>query len=296
MKGDPLHDLKETIGEHHGKLRDLENKVGEHSVQSVVDRVGKVEENLGTTGTRLDSQSADIANLRLDIIALNRKVRLSAGLSRPDFATWQPDITLEMIELIRAGLVAAPVPEAKVQQLWTKLQQAQEEVARWDRSRQAAILAVRALCELPQTAERAWRKEERTWSAFHAGSPRPAGDEVLARRLYNEAVHAQRSKKAALDLSKEADDAACATIRRRVQDAVAQDLVLPHWCDIALGLFSPAKPDRIEPWLDAATKLIRYRLLADIQDSLHAYGDRPSDETLAAEHDRVVQRCSDVRR
>ncbi|RDI34866.1 hypothetical protein [Lentzea flaviverrucosa] len=317
MRNDPIHDLTETIDEHERRLssidtalstrsktideirrrvRELEDKVGKHSVGSVLDKVKTVETNLGNANKRLDAQSAEIANLRLDVRALSRKVRSSGDLPRADFHTWQPDITPEMVQLIRARLAAAPVSPAKVQQLQTKLEQAQEQVAGWDRSREAAIMAVQAMTELPQGAERAWRKEKRTWSAFRASGSRPTGEEALARHRHDEAVRARRSETVALAQSKEADEAACATIRRRVQDAVAQDLVLPHWCDIALGLFSPGKPDRIKPWLDAATKLIRYRLLADIRDSLHAYGDRPSDETLAAEYDRVVGHCSDVRR
>lgn len=317
MRNDPIHNLTETTDDHHRRLdsletalsdrsdtadeirrrlRDLEDKVGRHSVQSVLDKVNKVETNLGKADKRLDRQAAEISNLRLDVTALDRKVRLSGGLPRADFHTWQPDITPEMVQLIRARLAAAPESEAKVQQLQTKLEQAQDDVTRWDRSRDAAILAVKALSELPPAAERAWRKEKQTWFAFRASGPRPVEKVVLARRRHDEAVRARRSEKMALDQSAKADEAACATIRERIEDAVARDLVLPWWFDIALGLFSPGKPGQIKPWLEAATRLVRYRLLADVRDPLEPYGDRPSDETLAAEHDRVVQRCSDVRR
>ncbi|MCX2947039.1 hypothetical protein [Lentzea sp. NEAU-D7] len=314
---DPIHNLTETADKHHRRLgsletalndrsetvekirkrlRALEDKVGQHSVQSVLDKVKKVETNLGKAETRLTRQSAEIANVRLDVNALNRKVRVSGGLPRADFHTWEPDITPEMVQLIHAGLAAAPVSEAKVQQLRAILEQAQEEVVRWDRSREAAISAVRALSELSSTAERAWRKEKQTWLAFRAGGPRPVGKEVSARRQYDEAVRARRSETMALDQSTKADEAACATIRERIEDAVAQDLVLPWWFDIALGLFSPGKPGQVKPWLDAATRLVRYRLLAGVRDQLEPYGDRPHDEALAAEYDRVVKGCSDVRR
>ncbi|MEV6716622.1 hypothetical protein AB0M48_31820 [Lentzea sp. NPDC051208] len=317
MRNDPIHNLTETTDDHHRRLdsletalstrsdtadkirkrlHDLEDKVGRHSVQSVLDKVTKVETNLGKADKRLDRQSAKIEHLRLEVTALDRKVRLSGGLPRADFHTWQPDITPEMVQLIRARLAAAPVSEAKVQQLLTKLEQAQDAVTRWDRSREAAILAVKALSELPPAAERAWRKEKQTWFAFRAGGPRPVEEEVRARRQYDEAVHARRAETMALDQSTKADEAACATIRERIEDAVARDLVLPQWFDIALGLFAPGKPERIKPWLDAATRLVRYRLLADVRDPLDPYGDRPHDETLAAEYDRVVRRCSDVRR
>ncbi len=39
--------------------------------------------------------------------------------------------------------------------------------------------------------------------------------------------------------------------------------------EAALGMFPPTEPHRIEPWLVAATDLLRYRLLADVHSPVH---------------------------
>lgn len=313
MKDDGLHELTETTGHLQrrldtverklserkgdlkavgGRLTKLEGKFGAHSIQTVLDKVTEVKKDFDR---RLNAQSGEIVELRRNVDALHRKIRVSAGLPEADFHEW-PQISREMIRLIRASLASAPVSPAKVQRLREEHERAQERIIHWDKALQEAVPAARALTELSFDAEGLWRREARMWRAFRRGGARPVDGEAQARQQYEEAVRAQESATVAAAKSAEADRAASAVIRDRVVDALARDFVTPQWFDTALGLFPPKVPDQIEAWLLAATRLIRYRLLAPVRDPLHPYGDRPADSTLAAEYDRVVRDCSNVRR
>jgi len=291
-----LRDRSGNLNDIRDRLRKLETNLGEHSIRTILSRIDDAGKKLGTTNARLDKESAKVAELRRNIETLHRKVRVSSGLPRADFDTWQPEISPDLIELIREGLASAPVSEADVRRLHKEQERAKNDLARWDESLRAAVTAARVLTDLPPIAERLWRKEARTWLAFRERGPRPVKDEERARRQRDNAVRAHESATAAAAKSSEADDFTRATIRRRVEDAVAQDLILPGWFESALGQFPPTEPDRIEPWLVVATNLIRYRLLADVRSPMHPFGERPEDSRLAEEYDLVLRRCTDQRR
>lgn len=288
-------DRSRNLNDIRDRLRKLETNVGEHSLRTVLGKIDDVGKKLGATDSRLDNESTKIAELRRNVEALQRKVRRSGGLPEADFDAWQPEISPEMIKSIRAGLASAPMSEAEVQMLRKKQERAKKELADWDESLQAAIRAARALTDLPPVSERVWRREAQTWLAFHDRGPRPVKNEERARRQRDDAVRAHESATATAAKSREADDLARATIRDRVEEAVARDLILPGWFESALGQFPPTKPDRIEPWLVVATDLIRYRLLADVRSRVHPFGERPDDARLAEEYDQVVRRCTDQR-
>ncbi|WP_439658750.1 hypothetical protein ACSHWB_41240 [Lentzea sp. HUAS TT2] len=280
---------RESLTKISDRLDKLEPKVGEHSVGKVVERLGKTE-------TRVAQEAAKVAELRRNVDALHRKVRLSGGLPHADFDTWHPDIAPDMVQAIRAGLASAPVSEAGVQKLRNKLEKAEEELVRWDESLVSALKAARALTDLPVAAERLWRNEVGTWLAFRRSGKRPVENVERARLQLKDAMQAHRSAETSAAKSEAADESARATIRERVEDAIARDLVTPQWFDSALGLFPPKEPGQIEAWLLAAIRLIRYRLLADVHERLEPFGDRPRDATLAREHDAVVELCSRQRR
>lgn len=284
-----VRDRTGNLSKIRGRLDELEAKVGKHSV-------GKVLEGLGKTDARVAQEAAKVAELGRNVDALHRKVRLSDGLPHADFDTWHPDITPDMVQSIRARLGSAPVSEAGLQKLRTKLEQAEEELARWDGSLVSALKAARALTDLPVAAERSWRNEASTWLAFRKSGKRPVENVERARQQLKDAMQAHRSAETSAAQSEAADEAARATIRERVEDALARDLVTPQWFDSALGLFPPKEPGQIEAWLLVAIRLIRYRLLAGVHERLEPFGDRPHDATLAREHDAVVELCSRQRR
>ncbi|MDX3659239.1 hypothetical protein PV646_18180 [Streptomyces sp. ID05-26A] len=289
-----LGDKTKTLGDIREQVRKLEKKVGGHSVSDVVKTIEKVDKKAGETSSRMDEASTRIDTLRHDLVTLHRKVRLSSGLPRADFDTW-PEISSETIQLILAGLASEPVPEAEIERLRQNQEQAREERERWDQSLKAAITAVHVMTGLPAGAERLWRREARTWSAFRRSGNRPVDKEEHARRRHDEATFARQAAMVAADNSAAANEAVCAVIRERVVDALTRDLVPPQWFDSALGLFPPKEPGQISPWLRVATRLIRYRLLADVGDRLHPYGDRPPDSKLAAERDEVERLCKGQR-
>lgn len=315
MIDDAIHQLTQTTGRHLQRIddlekeldaktkslsdigeqvRELEKKVGDHSVADVLKDVARISKELGKTDSRVDEASTRIDTLRHDLATLHRKVRLSSGLPRADFDTW-PEISPETIQLILAGLASDPVPEAEIERLRQNQEQAREERVRWDRSLEEAITAVRVMTTLPAGAERLWRREARTWSAFRSSGERPVDKEEDARRRHDEATFARRAAQVAADNSAAANEAVCTVIRERVVDALTRDLVPPQWFDSALGLFPPKEPGQITPWLKVATRLLRYRLLARVDDRLRPYGDRPPDPKLAAERDEVERLCKGQR-
>lgn len=315
MINDQIHQLTETSARHFQRIVELEEELGAKKknlsevseqlrklkkqlgddVADVLKNIKKVDKKVGETDSRLDGESAKIVKLRRDVDALHRMVRLSSGLPRADFDTW-PEISPQTIQLILARLASKPVPEAEIEQLREKQERARDERVRWDRSLEAAIAAVRVLTELPVGAERLWRREARTWLAFRSSGKRPVEKEEHARRLHHEATLARQAATVAEAKSAAADEAACSVIRERVVGALAKDLVTPQWFDSALGLFPPKEPGHIKPWLDVATRLIRYRLLADVNHHLLPYGDRPPNSKLAGERDEVERLCDGQRR
>ncbi|MET9224370.1 hypothetical protein [Lentzea sp. NPDC003310] len=290
-----LSTRQENLGEITRRIRDLERKVGKHTVESALDKAKAVATDLATTNTRVAGQAETIAELRRNVHALDRRIRVSDRLPRADFDTW-PEISPDTIRLIRDGLGATPVSEAEVLQSEQRLAEQQEELAHWDASLKAAREALLALTVATTLSEKVWRGNERTWRAFRVRGLRPADKEEQARRQHDEAVDARKTAKLAASLSEEADEAARAVIHDRVKGAIALDHVTPRWFDTALGPFPPLTPERIRPWLTVAVRLVRYRLLAGYHDSVHPYGDRPADEALGAEHDRVVRACEEQRR
>ncbi|MEU0878309.1 hypothetical protein ABZ345_06890 [Lentzea sp. NPDC005914] len=287
-----LRDKSGNLSDIRERLRKLETKVGDHSISAVQAKIDTVGTNLRTTDKRLTREAAE---LRRNVEALHRKIRVSSGLPRADFDNWQQEIPPEMIKSILAGLASAPVSAADVQQLRTKQERAKKKLADWDEAQRAAIRAARMLADMPPVAERAWRKEARTWLAFRDRGPRPVKDEERARRQRDDAARAHESAEVVAARSREADNSACETIRERIEEAISRDLILPTWFENALGQFPPTRPERIEPWLVAATNLVRYRLLADFHNQVHPYGERPEDSRLTAEYDQVVRRCAELR-
>ncbi|GGM76601.1 hypothetical protein GCM10011609_10610 [Lentzea pudingi] len=316
MKNDPIHELTQTTQHNERRIGSLENtlrvktgnlsdilkrlgkletKVGEHSVGLMHKKIGDIDTKLGKTETRLDRESARIVKLRRDVDTLHGMVRLSSGLPQADYDTW-PEISSEMIELIRERLAAKPVSEAEIERLRRQQEKARDERLRWDRSLEEAVVAVRALTGLPAGAERLWRKQARTWLAFRGSGERPLAKEEHARREHDEATRVRQAATAAEANAAAADEEACGVIRERVVHALAQSFMPPRWFESALGLFPPKEPGHIKPWLDVATRLIRYRLLAGVTDELFPYGDRPPDSKLAGERDEVERLCDGQRR
>ncbi|MGW6447400.1 hypothetical protein [Lentzea sp. NPDC055074] len=304
---DPIHELTQTTSRQKQRidlleskaekldrivtrLGKLESKVGDHSVGELQKKIKKIGTQAAETDTRLAEASARVVKLRRDVDILHRTVRLNSGLPRSDYDSW-PEITPEMIQLIRTRLAATPVSETEIERLLEQQEKAREQRVQWDKSLEAAIAAVRTLTELPAGAERLWRREVRTWLAFRDAGERPVDKEEQARRRHYEARRAHQAATVAEAKSEAADTAACAVIRERVVAALAQDLVPPPWFESALGLFPPREPSQIRPWLDVATRLIRYRLLAEVSDPVFPYGDRPPDSKLAGERDEVERLC-----
>lgn len=290
-----LRDRSTNLNDLHEQLRKLKNNIGDHSITTIAKKADDAEKKLDKTNSRLDKQSAKIAEVRRDLETVHRKVRVSSGLPHADFDTWE-QISPETITAIRVGLASTPVPETKLQQLRKQQEGAQKELVQWDRSLETAKLAVQGLTELPPAAERAWRKEARMWFAFRKRGPRPVEVEQRARQQRDEALRAHESATEANHRFKKADHLTRAVIRERVEDAVARDLLFPPWFESALGCFPPREPDRIERWLDAATNLVRYRLVAGVRSRVHPFGERPEESWLAAEYDEVVRHCAGQRR
>jgi chromosome segregation ATPase len=112
--------LRDRTGNLNGirdRLRKLETNIGEHSIGAIVSKIDDVAKKFVKTSSRLDDQSATIAELRRNIETLHRKIRVSSGLPHADFDTWQQEISPEMITSIREGLASTPVPETKLRQL-----------------------------------------------------------------------------------------------------------------------------------------------------------------------------------
>ena len=158
-------------------------------------------------------------------------------------------------------------------------------IAEYDRRAHEAIDAAEALTTLPPNAESLWRKKYDNWQKFVKAGERPEAPD--------EPGHAKDA--AAKSAGNEAVAEARATIRERVEDAVARDLLFPAWFENVLGPAAP--PGKADDWLYTATDVVLYRLLHDITSPADALGQAPQDQGHRRSlHERLIVECAEYRK
>ncbi|SES04405.1 hypothetical protein SAMN05216188_12076 [Lentzea xinjiangensis] len=230
------------------------------------------------TGDRVTELAESVHRLERLLVALNRKVRASET-QKADFDTW-PEVPDSLVATILAG------QEAYARKTFTQQEakNTRKAIAEYDRAALAAIDAADALTTLPAHAEALWRKKYREWRTI-TGRHRP--------ELPDDDTHARDT--AAKAAGNEAVARVRQTIRDRIEDAVARDLLFPAWFENMLGPAAP--PGKADDWLHTATDVVLYRLLHGITSPADALGPAPKEQGHRRDlHDRLVVECADYRK
>ncbi|HEX7305124.1 hypothetical protein [Lentzea sp.] len=284
MNIDPLKAVEDKLDRLKKDLQSLTTRMDDSQTEAAQRQLSTANQLRDTTRklTRTDDRISELAESvhRLErlLVALNRKVR-AGNTEKADFDTW-PDVTENQLTRIAAG------QEAYARRTFTpqEAKLTRKAIAEYDRNAREAIEAAEALTHLPPNAESLWRKHYRQWQHITTQT-RPD--------LPDDDTHARDT--AAKSAGNTAIAEVRASIRGRVEDAVARDLLFPAWFENALGPAAP--PGRADDWLYTATDVVLYRLLHNVTSPADALGPAPLEEghrkTL---HDRLAHECAEYRR
>lgn len=275
---DKLDRLKKDLNHLTTRVDNAETTAAQQQL-STTNQLRDTTRKITKTNDRVAELAESVHRLERLLVALNRKVR-AGDTQRADFDNW-PEIGKPMLAKILAG------QDAYARRTFTpqEAKDARKAIADYDRRAHEAIDAAEALTTLPANAESLWRMKYNRWQAFVKAGPRPEPPD--------DATHAKDT--VAKSAGNEAIAQARTTIRERIEDAVARDLLFPAWFENMLGPAAP--PGKADDWLYTATDVVLYRLLHDVTSPADALGPAPQEQGHRRSlHERLIVECAEYRK
>lgn len=293
------HDAWLDVSDHHDRLRQVEQRLGHHSLHALHEQVEQLDEQVSKVTDESTDSAATARRLEARLRVLERRLRASGDIKAVDLDRW-PARAQTLVTAIRRGAALRPKLLAANRKSTLEHRIGEPDRLRESRRRSiaTAIEAARTIAGAELTDDDTWASAYSAWSgavtAINEVTPRITAARETARDLrkqLNTAVAQHDAVKDAVEDGERARTALRLLVRTRLGEALRDDLLLPGWFETVLG--PTVSPEHPEQWLRTAVDVVVYRLVHQVDDLAIALGDRPAESGWQQhEYTRLVGDCS----